>query len=191
MSEDHNIDKSVGGSGGQDAGGDGYESITPVDFEPTAGIVVGSGFARHHGLKFAIYSLLALIALGAWYIFSGSSVLIRFEPEAEVVELDGVLLDLELDGRRLLRPGQYTVRASLDGYRDFEQQIDIDQRNDQEFIFQLTKLPGLLNLFTPQTPEARVFVNGEPVGPHPWSATRSNRELTIWLCAPPAINPGI
>ena len=123
MFDDHDNPEQVDESAGQSEAGDAFESIAPIAFEPTGGVVGPGGFDRHRWLLIGSFTLLVLIGLSAWYIFSGSSVLIRFEPEADFVELEGVMLDLELDGRRLLHTGEYTLRARLEGYREFEQKI--------------------------------------------------------------------
>ena len=107
MLEDY-TDMPIEGSS-SDSGDSPYESIAPIDFEPSGGHRA-SGLGSHRLMLFGVLALMALLSAFAVYVFSGRSVLIDFDPVADQVDLEGSLLEVKFGGRWLLQPGEYTVR---------------------------------------------------------------------------------
>jgi formylglycine-generating enzyme required for sulfatase activity len=111
--------------------------------------------------------LLSLLLAAAWFLLSAHPVELRVEPAPERLELAGPWPRLALGGRRLLRPGEYRVRAELEGYRPLEQGFRVEDRAGQRFRFRLARLPGRLRIDAGDAGGVRVLVDGEERGETP------------------------
>lgn len=116
-------------------------------------------------LPIIVGAALLIFAVCAWFLFTAQSVSLRFDPQADEVSISGGL-SLPLGGRFLLRPGEYTVSASAQGYAPFEQKITVQSGGNAPFEFSLQKLPGRLEV-TSKPSEATVVIDGEEAGPTP------------------------
>ncbi|MDX1572358.1 MAG: PEGA domain-containing protein, partial [Xanthomonadales bacterium] len=143
-----------------------HETIAPEDFEPSGGHT-GSGGWVPRALLGLVFLALFLLTFGAWYLFTGKSVRVAFEPTPEQMALDGGLLRINLGDRWLLRPGEYQVTAELAGYHPFEATIEVGEEPDQQFEFALDRLPTELNVVVVPEVPAEVRIDGEPVGSAP------------------------
>jgi len=145
-----------------DAKADPFERIEAVDFAPSA----ASGGARvkpRHIITGLISLVLAALAFVGWYLFTGQSVLIEFDPPAENMQVSGGMLNLKLADQWLLRPGDYTVTADKSGYRPFEAEFTVSDSDGQSFLFNLIKKPGFLNiLLEPDVPATVRLADLEP-----------------------------
>jgi formylglycine-generating enzyme required for sulfatase activity len=83
------------------------------------------------------------------------------------MNVEGTVLDFELRGRYLLRPGNYRVVAEKAGYRKLEKDIEVGRDAEAIFRFALEKLPGLLSVSTKPDVAASVLVDGQGVGSTP------------------------
>ncbi|MEM6796888.1 MAG: PEGA domain-containing protein, partial [Acidobacteriota bacterium] len=122
--------------------------IEPVAFTPARERGTGDasgGRRRLLGLGLAALLLMVLGGL-ALFLLSARSVELQITPPPERVVLEGSPLRLELGGRFLVLRGEYTVRASLEGYRDLESPITVGDAARQVFDFELRRLPGRLAL---------------------------------------------
>jgi len=144
-------------------------AITPIAFRPGAAQTGAkrkrpSWPAAAAGVAFAVLTLLA------WFSFTAKSVELVFEPVPATVELPDTVFKLSLADRLLLRSGRHRVHAELDGYYPLDVEIDVGDAPDQRFEFELTKLPGYVELATVPEAGAEVLVDGEPVGTTPLTA---------------------
>lgn len=113
-----------------------------------------------------VTGLLALFAVGAWFVFGTQAVQLEITPEPDVVTIEGGL-SLPLAGRYLLRPGRYTVVAEKSGYQRLTAPIEVTAADDNPvFSFELTERPGRLTVRS-QPAEATVLIDGEEVGRTP------------------------
>jgi len=145
-----------------------YEHIQPVGFQPP----VAGDKARPHRpwprwqpWHIVIVLALAVLAMSLWFVVSARVVTLEFSPAIEDVTLSGGFA-IALGERRLLRPGQYTVRAQAAGYAPLSQSITVAGDGDGVFRFALEKLPGRLQVVT-QPAGAAVEIDGKPAGPMP------------------------
>jgi formylglycine-generating enzyme required for sulfatase activity len=141
-------------------------AITPIAFRPGTGL----GAVRQRRPSWpatATAVAFAVLALLAWLSFTAKSVELVFEPEPTVVDLPDTLFKLQLADRFMLRPGTHRVTAELPGYYPLDVEVDVGVAPDQRFEFDLTKLPGRVELATIPEASAEVLVDGEPVGTSP------------------------
>jgi len=138
----------------------------PIDLEPSfeKPPTLGRG-PRVPALWFL--ASLAVVGLAAAYIFSSRPVSIEITPSPDRMNVEGTVLDFELRGRYLLRPGNYRVVAEKAGYRKLEKDIEVGRDAEAIFRFALEKLPGLLSVSTKPDVAASVLVDGQGVGSTP------------------------
>ena len=138
----------------------------PIDLEPSfeKPPTLGRG-PRVPALWFL--ASLAVVGLAAAYIFSSRPVSIEITPSPDRMNVEGTVLDFELRGRYLLRPGNYRVVAEKAGYRKLEKDIEVGRDAETIFRFALEKLPGLLSVSTKPDVAASVLVDGQGVGSTP------------------------
>ncbi|MGB1110180.1 MAG: PEGA domain-containing protein [Gammaproteobacteria bacterium] len=126
------------------------------------------GEKRGAGLWLSIAGLFLLLLLGAAYVLFANPYSIRFDPQADSVEMDGLFPHFELGGRAMALSGSYRLQASKQGYEPFDQEIEIKHGGDNRFEFTLTKLPGRVTLET--TPEgAALSIADKAMGNAPFS----------------------
>jgi formylglycine-generating enzyme required for sulfatase activity len=152
-----------GGRASAPAGG-GAERIAPVKFERG-----GVAASRRRGLppQIPIALVLLLFAAGLWFVFTARSVTLEFAPPGAAVSLGGSPWQVSLGERRLMRPGEYVVRATLEGYHPLEETFTVDGRAAQSYGFELRKLPGRLAIETDPPAGVRLLVDGETAGTTP------------------------
>ena len=141
--------------------GAGRQEIRPVEFTPAP---LEAGRRRRRAPRpaaLALWLVLGLLAMTAWYLFSARPVEIRVEPTPKHLQVEGGWLRLEIGGRVLLRPGAYTVVAEKAGYRPLESPIEVTKASSQVFEFQLERLPGLLIVELGVEAAATLWVDGE------------------------------
>ena len=140
--------------------------VEPIDLEPSfeKPPTLGRG-PRVPALWFL--ASLAVVGLVAAYIFSSRPVSIEITPSPDRMNVEGTVLDFELRGRYLLRPGNYRVVAEKAGYRKLEKDIEVGRDAEAIFRFALEKLPGLLSVSTKPDVAASVLVDGQGVGSTP------------------------
>ncbi len=142
------------------------QRVEPVGFKPTEIAETGTA-SRIRVLPVVVGSVLMALVFVAWYMFTARAVLFAIQPQADLVEIDGGLLSIELGGRYLLRPGEYTLHASLAGYHDLEASIEVTREQNQTYAFELKKLPGKLTIRSEPVSVAVVMVDGVEIGETP------------------------
>jgi formylglycine-generating enzyme required for sulfatase activity len=141
----------------QDPSTDEKELITPIKFEPVTGPI------RQINLKFRLGSLAVIAGLLfsaaiAWYIVTGKSVYFETIPaNAEIEILEG--LYLKLADRYLLRERSYPVSVTAEGYHPLIRDLEISEERSQEFLLEMARLPGHLNIMTDPDIAAEIWVD--------------------------------
>ncbi len=143
------------------------ETITPIRTRRARTVPGGPDERRRRIVQSSVYGALALLAAFAFYIFSAKPVLIETDPDYAEIEIGGGFLKLQVGGRYLLRQGAYTVTMTAAGYVSLEQEITIGSADNQEFEFNLEKLPGRITITTRQLVPGEVWVDGELIGETP------------------------
>jgi formylglycine-generating enzyme required for sulfatase activity len=161
--------------------GDGIDAIKPVHTRRTPQAtdkhkVVSRGL-------YGIYAALGLLLLAAVYIFTAVTVVIDSSEGESVASLPGSWLTPGWEGRYLLWPGSYEVMLEAPGYLPFQDTIQVESGDRQEYIFELEEKPGRLLVTTsPQNAIGEVWVDGVAIGTLPVEAIpleRGNYELRI------------
>ena len=139
-------------------------TIKPAAFRPTA---PGGGWRTIRLTRWQMIGTAA--AVGAawflWFMFTAKSVRFDMMPTTAEVVVDGGF-QLRLGEISLLRKGRYQLRAEAHGYYPLEADLDVGPRRNQEFIYEMTPLPGRVT-FASKPPGARVLVDGEDIGETP------------------------
>ena len=137
------------------------EPIAAVRFRPAAAAAKAGGF-RIRPARVILTMLAAAIVAVLWFIFTAVSIGITADPQTAQIQINGVLPAFPVGGRYLLRPGEYTVRATNAGFAPAENTIAVSAESNQSFALQLAKLPGILRVEVPEG--AQLTVDGKASG---------------------------
>ena len=154
----------VGGAGDQTDDAD--TPITPV--RRTSPPAARKREARGHRKAWFIgYAALAVLLVTALYLFTAKAVLIDVDPADAQARIAGGLLKFKFGGRYLLRPGDYRVMLSADGYEPLRGEMQVGDADSQDFVFAMRKLPGRLVIDNQAGVAAQVELDGTSVGSTP------------------------
>ena len=139
-------------------------TIQPAAFRPTA---PGGGWRTIRLTRWQMIGTAAAVGAACflWFMFTAKSVRFDMMPTTAEVVVDGGF-HLRLGEISLLRKGRYQLRAEAQGYYPLEADLDVGPRRNQEFIYEMTPLPGRVT-FASKPPGARVLVDGEDIGETP------------------------
>jgi formylglycine-generating enzyme required for sulfatase activity len=140
--------------------------IKPAAFRPGQAASAGLASKLSPG-KLALAAAFIVLCLAVWFLLTARSVEIVSDPQAETTVITSGGFNLELGGRFLLRPGNYTVQLTRPGYHELNQDLVVSTKQDQEFQFSLEKLPGVLSVHSIPEHGATVFLDGAEVGTTP------------------------
>jgi len=143
-----------------------HELIRPLAFHPGQATAKGVLSRLSPGVL-AVTALFLLMFFAAWFLLTARSVQLLTQPQAEVIEIESGGFTLELGGRFLLRPGDYTVLLKKQGYHDLTTVLQVTEEQNQEFLLSLEKLPGLLSVNSLPVEGANVFLDGLNLGVTP------------------------
>jgi formylglycine-generating enzyme required for sulfatase activity len=138
--------------------------VEPAAFEP---VLVGRDRRSGRGLPPAVAAIVlsfSALAFALWFMTTARAVAIEVDPAPDRLEIQGNLLDLEVGGRFLLRPGAYRIVAEKEGFRRLEESIEVGDDRSPSFRFALERLPGFLKITTSPAEGAAVWVDGTSVG---------------------------
>ncbi len=144
----------------------------PSPIEPSAFVPLeaGAGPARpgRHPVRWLLGGALLLFALAMAFLLTARSLQVVVQAESEAsISLGG--LALPFGDRYLLRPGEYPVSVSAEGYHPLETTAVVDDRDSQVLELVLEPLPGLVSIDS-RPPGAAVAIDGESVGHTPLAA---------------------
>ncbi|MEJ6539528.1 MAG: PEGA domain-containing protein [Halioglobus sp.] len=139
-------------------------TIAPSGFTPLEQAAPKAPVPRKAG-RMVLFFCLALFVLLMLFLLSARSLMI--EVAAQVpghVSVSG--LALPFGKRYLLRPGEYDIRVTAEGYHPLATTVTVDQRDSQSIEVQLQSLPGLLSVNS-EPAGASVIIDGDTVGKTP------------------------
>jgi len=148
-------------SPGDDFGDD--IEILPIRKRAPASLLVPNADGTRRAKMIGVGALIVLLA-AAVYLFTSKAVLIDIEPPEAEVSIVGGLLKPKFGDRYLLRPGDYRVIATAEGYVASREEIVVDDAANQSFSIRLEKQPGRLSVETQPTVDARVSIDGGYLG---------------------------
>ncbi len=114
-----------------------------------------------------VFAVIALLAFGAWFVLTAHAVRVETEPPADSIEIRGAWLRPKIGGSYLLRPGSYTLRAELEGYRGLTAQLEVDSDTPSVVGYVLEPLGGLLSVFSEPVDGADISIDGTASGTTP------------------------
>ena len=123
-----------------DGDGPPSETIEAVRFRPTAA-VAGERRVLFTPARAIVLAVAIAVAWLLWFIFTAKSVRFEFQPAAETLDIEGGIA-VQVGETHLLRRGQYRIQATVSGYYDLQEIVDVGEQSNQVFAFALTKLPG-------------------------------------------------
>ena len=138
------------------------EAIKPAKFEPVTATASKPAISIRKG-SIAIASLLVFFSAIAWFLLTAKAVYIDTNPKESSINIDGGL-QFKLADRYLLRPGEYELDISQEGYYPLEQELNVSDEQNQRYTFQLQRLPGHLQVNTGNVSGAEIFVDGTSKG---------------------------
>ncbi len=157
------------------------EPIAAVRFRASESTRQRRGFRIRPGR--IVLALVALIAAGIlWFLMTATSIGIATDPQQAQIAISGGLPAVPVGGRFLLRPGEYTVRATQQGYAPAQLQIKVTEAASQQFSLTLAKLPGYLQIDVPVA--AQVSIDGQEAAAAPGEFELSPGSHTIAINAP-------
>ena len=145
------------------------ESIKNSTIEPSAFQPLGTGeqkpSAPANTGRWVLGACGLVFVLVMLFLLSARSlqVVVTAEIPAQV-SISG--LTLPFGDRYLLRPGDYTVSATAEGYHPLQAPVTVDERDNQTVQLELLPLPGLISIDTLPV-GANVQIDGETVGQTP------------------------
>jgi formylglycine-generating enzyme required for sulfatase activity len=162
-------------------GGEGdADRIDPLQFRPSVPVKAAPKVSLD--LKKIVMGIAAaIVAVLLWFIFTATSVSVRTDPVAAKVEITGTLPAVHFANRVLVRPGDYLIKATQEGYAPAQLQAKVTSESNQTFALKLQKLPGKVRVEAPA--QARVTVDGKEVGKAPGEFTLAPGKHTIAIAA--------
>lgn len=131
-------------------------TVPPVADVPVAG-------HGQRGLRRVFAGLFVLLVAVAAFVLLATPLVLRITPEPELQSLSGFPPPISLGGRLLALPGRYTLHATLDGYQDLVQILDISVGGFREYSFRMQELPGRVTVDVEPEVAFQLLVDDEPV----------------------------
>ncbi len=147
-----------------DSPNDADQRIAPVAYKPPGELRPARGGGRRLGPWLWLTPLVLVAAAIGWFLLTAKAVHLDVVPPPDRLAVDGGI-GVSFGGHKLLRPGQYTVRAGKDGYRDLQEAFTVGDTAEQTFRWQLARLPGKLTVQS--KPDAEVIIDGSARGQTP------------------------
>ena len=123
----------------------GGEEIRPTTFK-RARARPGRRIFAPSPIKLAIALVFLLLAVAVLFMFNARAVRLDMAPgDASIDVTDGYPVYL-LGERHLMLPGAYGILARQEGYEDLYVEIEVTWESEQEFSFEMTRLPGILEV---------------------------------------------
>lgn len=144
-----------------------HDPIQPSAFDPLDKNHTGKP-AQRHPLRWATAAAALVFLLAMAFLLTSRSLEITVQAESPY-DVDIAGLALPFGNRYLLRPGDYGVTVTAEGYHPYETALTVTDADSQSATLVLAPLPGKIDIDT-SPPGAQVFVDGELVGETPLSA---------------------
>ena len=139
-------------------------TISPSGFTPLNQAAPKAPVPRKTG-RMVLFFCLGVFVLVMLFLLSARSLMIEVEAQTPAqVSVSG--LALPFGKRYLLRPGDYDIHVTAEGYYPLATTVTVDHRDSQSIELPLQALPGLLSVDS-EPAGASVIVDGESVGKTP------------------------
>ncbi len=140
------------------------DTIHPARYEPP------ENRPRRSTLRFRTGAVLTSLALlfavaAVWFLLTGRAVYFDTTPAGADIDISGGL-QLKLADRYLLRPGEYRLRITAEGYHPLSGKLTVTDARNQQYSYTLSRLPGHLAVTT-EPAGAGVYIDGERRGTTP------------------------
>ncbi|MCY4420948.1 MAG: SUMF1/EgtB/PvdO family nonheme iron enzyme [Gammaproteobacteria bacterium] len=159
----------VGGPSGQDSDTHPVvphgEVISPLVPPKTA--ARKPGWRLRGAIPLAGAAVLITLVLLVVHVFTAKSLKIEIDPAADSVRLQGTPWPLKIRGRYLVRPGEYRLQATRDGYHPLDQEIRVGTGASQTLAFTLLKHSGYLNITSVPEHGVHLLIDDKPFGVTP------------------------
>jgi formylglycine-generating enzyme required for sulfatase activity len=160
-------------------------AISPVEFEPSWQTPPRRSRFSIRPRSLLLMAAIALLAAGAWFVFTARAIRVETVPAADSLEIRGGRMTPRIGGSYLLRPGSYTVVAELAGYRSLIAPLEIDADSPSIVSFTLEPLGGLLTITSRPVDGAEITLDGTSFGTTPAADIELGAgEHTVEITAP-------
>lgn len=144
-------------------GGQSNESLAATTFEPLSQATSEKRRVSATQIAAGIAGIFVVALL--FFLFTARSLTLNIVAEADPdFSLSG--LNWSFGERILVRPGEYVLKVSAEGYHPYEQNITVSDADTQQLEIQLAPLPGTVTLTT-QPAGAVITVDEAVLGPSP------------------------
>jgi formylglycine-generating enzyme required for sulfatase activity len=150
-------------------------AVQPVPFR--SGRRRAGGWMRPAAARLGIRAagaLLLALGAGAWFVLTAQQVSIHLDPAPDSLSLSGGWMTPRIGGHYLLRPGTYTLKATLACHGDLVQRFEVGADDRAEIRLTFQRLPGRLRLqalreggLQEAIQGAEVFIDGRLAGAAP------------------------
>lgn len=128
-------------------------------------------FFKPSPLKVSVLIVFIALATVALFMFNARAVQFILTPDAAEFRIKGGLPTYQLGERFLMLRGDYKISAEAEGYYRLDETVTVGEDPDQEYSFELSKLPGIVTVEAwyadTQIEGAEVFIDQELVGVTP------------------------
>ena len=139
-------------------------TILPSGFTPLEQAAPKAPVPRKTG-RMVLFFCLGVFVLVMLFLLSARSLMIEVEAQTSAhISVSG--LAFPFGKRYLLRPGEYNIHVTAEGYYPLATTVTVDHRDSQSIELPLQALPGLLSVDS-EPAGASVIVDGESVGKTP------------------------
>ena len=118
-------------------------------------------------IPIAIGLVFAALSVAAIFMFTATAVRFNISPIPKDLEITEGFFTYQLGRRFLMIPGDYTIAAELPGYKNLIESIQVGGDPDQDFDFDMIKLPGVLAIESIPEVDVQVFIDQVSVGRAP------------------------
>ena len=108
-----------------------------------------------------------LLFLAALFMFTARAVRFNISPIPDHLSVTTGFFNYRLGERFLMLPGDYVIAAELNGYRSLTAPVLVGSDPDQDFDFEMVKLPGMLAIDSIPEIGADVFIDQVLAGKTP------------------------
>jgi formylglycine-generating enzyme required for sulfatase activity len=144
------------------------ETIAPTAFRRAAEARAALPEKQTPVLRYAVVAGLLTLGVLSWLLFTSKSVRFVVDPaEPDTLEIVGGWFQLPLGDRVLLRPGEYAVEVTKQGYYEAAQTFAVGEGQSDTVRIELRKQPGTLTVRTVPEAEATVSIDEATIGPAP------------------------
>lgn len=144
------------------------ESIAPTAFKRASQTRAASAETHRSPLRVVLGIGLLALGIASYLLFTSVSVQFAVNPpETDELAIQGGWFRLPLGDRVLLRPGDYSLSVSKDGYYDVMQAFTVTDQETQTVSVTLRKRPGSLTVTTNPPVDATVSIDDVHIGPAP------------------------